>query len=68
MHLSDMKPAVGQDKADKDKGLWMKRHSLQIIGVRTLSRQDGIRKKGVGSRETQVALGVSKDSKDLKYH
>ena len=27
-----------------------------------------IRKKGVGPRETQVALGVSRDSKDLKDH
>ena len=28
--------------------------------------QAHIRKKGVGPRETQVALGVSRDSKDLK--
>ena len=29
---------------------------------------DFIRKKGVGPRETQVALGVSRDFKDLKDH
>ena len=29
---------------------------------------DSLRKKGVGPRETQVALGVSRDSKDLKDH
>jgi len=29
-------------------------------------RGEAIRKKGFGPKETQVALGVSRDSKDIK--
>ena len=59
-----MKPVIGQDKANKSKRLSIKRHSLQITRIRTLSEQDG--QLAVQSMENSPVLKFIAD--DTNYY